>query len=213
VTIPNPTPDPVANLRAYLAAHLTVDGRITAESSASPYGDLDNILDMLPEVFAEVERLRADLAAMTAERDEYRDIVHAAEALLVDENGHGIEPSETRSGVEIGIENLKHDKEDAKSTAAALRDALAAHRAEVSARLGDLLDNFAAESSDVAFHDHADECPMVDAEDCCDGAAEEHETSAGRLRAQIVALAFGPTEEPTAEEMQEALASAGKESE
>lgn len=55
--------DPIATLRAYLNANLKRhDGSSDewdAYYSKSEYGDLDNILDLLPDVFAEVERARA----------------------------------------------------------------------------------------------------------------------------------------------------------
>ena len=90
MTITDPiAPNAVARLREYLDEHLkrrapvfsATTGDATGETfecwdvlaSDNHYGDLDNILDMLPEVFAahaeqaaEVERLRAEVARLTA---------------------------------------------------------------------------------------------------------------------------------------------------
>lgn len=65
--------DPIATLRAYLNANLKRHDGSSDEwdvlCSSNQYGDLDNILDLLPEVFAEVERLRISEKAARADHD------------------------------------------------------------------------------------------------------------------------------------------------
>lgn len=76
--------DPIATLRAYLNANLDElragqPGPWSAHGSASPYGDLDNILDLLPDVFAEVERAHSRIARLEADT---HDAINAFQEVL-----------------------------------------------------------------------------------------------------------------------------------